>query len=109
MQFGPAARVARASMLTELREGWRAFTSYRWLWVIVVQFSLVNAVFSGTFGVLGPVVADHHLGGAASWGAILAADSIGAVLGASAMVRYRPRRLLLAGSLAVASFALPRS
>jgi hypothetical protein len=94
-------------MLTELLEGWQAFTSYRWLWAIVVQFGLVNAIFSGAFGVLGPVVANRHLGGAGSWGVILAADSIGAVLGASAMVRYRPRRLLLAGNLGVALFVLP--
>jgi MFS family permease len=107
MRFTPIARAGRASMLTELLQGWQAFTSYRWLWAIVVQFSLVNAVYGGTLGVLGPVVADRHLGGAGSWGAILAADSLGAVLGASAMVRYRPRRLLLAGSVAVALLALP--
>ena len=107
MRITPVARTGRASLLTELIEGWQAFTSYRWLWAIVVQFSLVNAIFSGTFGVLGPVVAARHLGGAGSWGAILAANSTGAVLGASAMVRYRPRRLLLAGNLAVALCVLP--
>jgi MFS family permease len=107
MRFAPIARTGQASMLTELLRGWQAFTSYRWLWTIVVQFSLVNAIFSGAFGVLGPVVADRHLGGAGSWGAILAADSIGAVLGASAMVRYRPQRLLLVGSIAVMLFTLP--
>ncbi len=45
---------ARASgIVHELREGWRAFTSRRWLWVIVVQFGFCNAVFTGAYLVLG--------------------------------------------------------
>jgi MFS family permease len=51
--------------------------------------------------VLGPLVADAHLGGARSWGVILAAEGIGAVLGGFVMIRFRPRRMLLVASLAV--------
>jgi MFS family permease len=107
MRFPRLPPVAGTSMLQELREGWRAFTARRWLWTVVVQFSLVNAIFAGAIGVLGPVVADHHLGGARSWGIILAAEAAGAVLGATVMVRYRPARLVLAASLAVPALALP--
>jgi MFS family permease len=107
MRFSRLPPMASTSILQELREGWRAFTSRRWLWTVVVQFSLVNAIFAGAVGVLGPVVADHHLGGARSWGLILAAEAAGAVLGATVMVRYRPARLLLAASLAVPFLALP--
>jgi hypothetical protein len=64
-------------------------------------------MFVGAFLVLGPVVAQEHLGGAWSWGLILAAQSIGAVIGAAVMVRWRPVRLLRAGNLAVAAMALP--
>ena len=91
----------------ELREGWRAFTSRRWLWAIVVQFGFVNAVSTGTYLVLGPIVADRRLGGAGSWGLILAARAIGSVLGAALMLRWRPRRLLLVASLAGPFLALP--
>ena len=107
MRFPPLPPLAGTSVLRELREGWRAFTSRRWLWTIVVQFSLVNAIFAGALGVLGPVIARDHLGGARSWGLILAAEAAGAVLGATIMVRYRPARLLLAASLAVPVLALP--
>jgi MFS family permease len=59
--------IVRSGIAHELRDGWRAFTSRRWLWVIVVQFGLVNAVFVGAFNVLGPVLAEEQLGGAGSW------------------------------------------
>jgi predicted MFS family arabinose efflux permease len=107
MRLTVSARTASSTMLGELRQGWREFTSHRWLWAIVVQFSLVNAIFGGAFTVLGPVVADHHLGGAGSWGAIVATESAGAVLGAVVSIRYRPRRLLLAASLTVSLLVLP--
>ena len=107
MRFAPLPRVARNSMVHELREGWHAFTSRRWLWVIVVQFGLVNALFVGAYDVLGPALAKTELGGASSWGLILAAQSVGAVLGATLTLRYRPARLLRGGSLAVPLMALP--
>jgi MFS family permease len=107
MRLGALPTADRAGFLSELREGWRAFTARRWLWAIVVQFGLVNAVQSGGFSVLGPVVADHRLGGAASWGAIVAAEAIGSVAGAALMVRWRPVRLLRTASLAVPLLGLP--
>jgi predicted MFS family arabinose efflux permease len=107
MRFGALPPTDRAGVIGELRDGWRAFTSRRWLWAIVVQFGFVNAVFAGSFMVLGPALARRNLGGAGSWGAILAAQSIGAVLGATVMIRHRPRRLLYAASLAVPMLALP--
>ncbi len=89
-------------MLHELREGWQEFASRRWLWAIVLEFSLLVAVWDGAMDVLGPVVAHDQLGGAHSWGIVLAAQSAGAVLGGLLMIRFRPRRMLLAGSLCVA-------
>ena len=69
--------------------------------MIVAQFAFVVAILTGTQSVLGPLVADAHLGGARSWGLILAAEGIGAVLGGFVMIRFRPRRMLLVASLAV--------
>jgi MFS family permease len=107
MRFASLPPIVRSGIGHELRDGWRAFTSRRWLWAIVVQFGLVNAIFVGVFYVLGPALANTHLGGAGSWGLILAAQSLGAVLGATLMLRYRPRRLLQSASLAVPLLALP--
>jgi len=101
MRFPALPPVPRAGLLHELREGWRDFISRRWLWVIVAQFAFVVAVLAGTQSVLGPLVADAHLGGARSWGLILAAQGVGAVLGGFVMIRFRPRRMLLVASLAV--------
>ena len=62
----------RESPLHQLREGWREFIARRWLWSIVAEFTIMSAVIAGTIDVLGPVVADARLGGAGSWGLILA-------------------------------------
>ena len=55
--------------------------------------------------VLGPAVAKEHFGGAAGWGAVLGADAIGLVCGGVAMLRFRPRRMLLWATLAI--FLMP--
>jgi hypothetical protein len=107
MRLGKLPPSSRSGIWSELVAGWREFRSRRWLWTQVVLVGLVNAVFQGGFLVLGPVVADHRLGGAASWGLIMAAFSAGAVAGAAIMVRYRPARLLFAASLALPAMAAP--
>ncbi|GAA2340906.1 MFS transporter [Streptomyces violaceusniger] len=102
-----AQREPGGGMLRDLREGWREFVGRPWLWSIVVQFSVVNAVVGAAESVFGPLVAEDHLGGARPWGLALAAFGAGTVLGALLMVRWRPRRMLLAGSLCVLPLALP--
>jgi len=48
----------RGHPLRELAEGWTEFASRPWVWVVVLQFMVVNAVWSGGVKVLGPVIAD---------------------------------------------------
>ncbi|MFI1017713.1 MFS transporter [Streptomyces sp. NPDC020965] len=88
-------------LLSDLREGWQEFIGRPWLWSIVLQFSVVVAVTGAAEGVYGPLVARDELGGAAPWGIALAAYGVGTLLGAVLMFRWKPRRLLLAGSLCV--------
>ncbi|MFN2471453.1 MAG: MFS transporter [Gaiellaceae bacterium] len=97
------ARIAAASrsFLRELREGWDEFASRTWLWTIVVQFMFINAFAHGTFLVLGPVVAQRELGGASAWGAILAAEAAGMVLGGLLVLRTKPDRILLVASVGI--------
>jgi MFS family permease len=93
-------RMEASNFLADLSEGWREFASRTWLWVIVLQFGFVNAMILGVEGVLGPAIANEDLGGAAAWGLILTAESLGLVLGGLLLLRFRPRRLLLTGTLA---------
>jgi MFS family permease len=98
MRLPAGLRLAGSRFSGELREGWREFRSRTWLWTIVLQFAVVNAAWVGAESVLGPVVADEDLGGAAAWGAIVACQSAGLVVGGLAMLRLRPRRILLAAT-----------
>jgi predicted MFS family arabinose efflux permease len=86
---------AGSSMVAELREGWAEFRKHTWLWATVIQYCLVMMAWNGGFMVLGPVVARAHLGGAAGWGAISAADALGLVLGGLISLRYTPRKPML--------------
>lgn len=61
-------RVPGAGVLDDLRDGWREFVSRSWLWTIVAQFSVVNAVAVAGQAVYGPLVAHDHYGGAGPWG-----------------------------------------
>ena len=85
----------RPSMVAELREGWGEFTRHTWLWATVIQYCLVMMAWNGGFMVLGPAVARAHLGGAAAWGAISAADALGLIVGGLISLRYTPPRPML--------------
>ena len=89
----------------ELAEGWSEFRSRSWLCVTIVQFALINAYAIGAFLVLGPFVAEQHLGGAAAWGFILAAEAAGMILAGIVALRFRPERPLLVATLAVLTMA----
>ena len=99
MHLPATLRIEGRNFVAELAEGWREFISRTWLWVIVVQFGFVNAVVSGAEFVLGPVIAKEHLGGATAWGLILTATSVGLIAGGVLLLRFRPRRILLAATL----------
>jgi len=101
MHLPAGQRVEAANFLRELALGWREFHSRTWLWVIVVAFAFLNAVEVGGVNVLGPVVADRSLGGAASWGLIVTAQSVGLIAAGFVMLRWRPSRILLVGTLGV--------
>jgi len=105
MRLPAGLRMESSNVIAEAREGWREFRSPPWLWAIVLQFSFIVAAENGALGTLGPVVAKELLGGAAVWGAVLASESAGLILGGLAMLRFRPRRLLLTATLGV--FAMP--
>lgn len=94
------------NILQDLRDGWKEFIARSWVWAIVAQFAIVNAAFSGIVMVLGPVVADATFG-RANWGFIIAAQSIGLIVGSFIALRWRPRRDLFIGVILTMLCALP--
>ncbi|MGI5349078.1 MFS transporter [Streptomyces sp. CA-250714] len=90
----------------ELREGWTEFVSRTWVWVVVLQFFVVNAVSAGGIQVLGPTVADATFGRTA-WGFVLATQMAGALIGGLLVARSRSRHALRIGVAVVALDALP--
>lgn len=101
------ARLPGGGLLADLRDGWREVVGRPWLWAVVLQFSVVVAVVGAAEAVYGPLVARDELGGARPWGFALAAFGVGTLGGALLMMRWKPRRLLLAGTLCVFPLALP--
>ena len=93
-------RVERAAtgFMEDLREGWDTFSGTTWVWTFVLWAAVMNLTF-GAWNVLGPVVAEQELGGAAAWGAVNAALGIGALVGAVAAIRRTPRRPILATAM----------
>jgi MFS family permease len=106
MRLPASLRMEGSSVLHELHEGWRDFWSRPWLWVIVIQFGFVSAATVGAEAVLGPNVANEHFGGAAAWGVVLAAESIGLVSCGVMMLRWRPRLILRVATYSVFALAL---
>ncbi|MGC9961800.1 MAG: MFS transporter [Acidimicrobiales bacterium] len=107
LRLAPAGPRSTETFLSQLRAGWGEFWSRTWLWVIVVQWSLGNAIILGPFFVLGAVVADKYLGGSTAWGTILAAQGAGAVAGGVLMLRLHVQRPLLVATLTALVFPLP--
>jgi MFS family permease len=99
MRMPATLRMEGSSFVVELREGWREFSSRTWLWAIVAQFAIVNAVEQGAEQVLGPAIAKEHLGGATGWGLVLTAGSLGLLAGGLVVLRLRPERPLFAATV----------
>jgi MFS family permease len=106
-----AARIPLAegsrTVLADLRDGWQEFRSRQWLWVVVVQFSVLVMVWQAAHLVLGPVVAKRELGGPAAWTAVLTGESLGLIVGVLIALRLRPRRPILFVTLLTFSAAPP--
>ncbi len=99
VRAGPQLRGAAASLLAELRAGFREFVAHRWLWTIVLQFTVMTTGWFGTFAVIGPIVAQRSLGGAEAWGTIAAAFGLGLVVGGVVMLRVNFARPMLVATL----------
>ena len=88
---------AAPSMLGELRSGASEIFRHPWLWVLIGQALGYHLVYGGAQGVLGPIVVTRAFG-AAAWGWALACLMGGFMVGGVIALRYRPHRMLFAGT-----------
>jgi MFS family permease len=106
----PAPREASPAepqpFFAELASGWREVTARPWIVAAICAFAVSNMA-AAPFIILGPIVAQDHLGGAAAWGLILTGGGIGGVIGGVIALRLRPRRPLMTGFLIMAAVSLP--
>ena len=92
-------------LLSDIRHGWAAVTERRWLCNYAAHVALLNAIAISPLFVLGPLVADRHLGGAPAWAAIAIGYALGSLLAAGLTLRWSPTRPIaaaIASSLALA-------
>lgn len=59
----------------------------RWLWTSIVYVAALNLVAMCPFLVLGPLIAQQDLGGAAAWSAIAFGYAAGSMRGSALVVR----------------------
>jgi predicted MFS family arabinose efflux permease len=93
------AAVARQSVATELRVGFKEVVARPWVAVTIAAFA--GAVFAcyAQYYALAPSIARDFYGGAGLFGVLESVAGGGAVLGSLVGVRWRPRRPLLTGLL----------
>jgi MFS family permease len=103
----PAASKERSGVVADLREGWTYFRRTTWLFVVVAAFAALNAITSGAFSTLGPVLALQTDIGEDGWGLIRSAQAVGFLVCSLVLIRLALPRPLFWGMLAIALGGLP--
>lgn len=96
-----AASAPAERFLSGLRTGWRAVRSRSWVLAFLAGWSAYSVLVLPAIFVLGPVLADRELGGAAGWAVITSGFGIGSLLGDLLLLVWRPRFALRIGALAL--------
>jgi MFS family permease len=76
----------RAGLGADIRAGWRAFRSIRWVSVTALSFCVINLVNVGPWQILGPELTRQRSGEAA-WGLVLSTRAVGLLV--MSVVMYR--------------------
>ena len=103
----PHEHSAPASFISDVRQGWSEFSRHRWLWLITVQFGLLNLLTFPSFIVLGAALFAPLPNGMQTWGLVLSVSGVGGVVGGLLLLRWSPLRPLVVVEAAVMLIALP--
>lgn len=91
----PRAESTGESVTSDLRNGFRTFMSFRWVWVVVAAFSIIVACMRAGFDVAGPVLFKQAYNGAADYAKVQTLYAVGFLLGAVIAAKYKPQRPLV--------------
>ena len=95
LSIGPQQRErVERHFLTELAEGFAEVRQRTWVWNSILAFAASNMAVATLF-VVGPARLLHDEGGVFKWGTVVAAISMGEVIGDLLALRFRPKRMLL--------------
>ena len=90
---------AHASVITDLRAGWREVRSRTWVWATIAAFTVAVLCAYAQWYALAPVVSRDIYGSAGVFGLLESVAGGGAVVGALVGIRWRPRRPMVVGLL----------
>jgi MFS family permease len=76
LNLGDSQRKSDTSFAADLREGWRYFSTSRWLWSVTLAFAVINVMQQSVWQILGPIIAEQSFG-ASGWGFILSVRAVG--------------------------------
>jgi MFS family permease len=113
LRVAPRERPKQQRFLADLADGMREAWSRGWMRAGFGLAAIANVGLGITL-VLGPLIAEEELGGAAAWGFVLTGGAIGGVVGSVVALRVRPPRPIMwsfivwsLGSLPPLAFAPP--
>jgi Major Facilitator Superfamily len=93
-----------STMRVDLKRGWLEFRSRTWMWSVIVIWMFFGMLVLGPYFPLDSRLVGERLGDAA-FGWVMAGLGAGTIIGGLIAIRFRPRRPLAAGGVAIAGFA----
>ena len=84
----PMEKRERASVFTELKDGWFEFKSRSWVVAIVIAFIGINACFEALVQVLGPLAFNENSDGPRNWSFNLAGLTLGMICGGVIALKF---------------------
>lgn len=97
---------ATPALLANLKDGWSAFISLRWVWILSGSYALINLAHVGPWQVLAPtLVTQAH--SPSFWGVALSVRAAGELLASALMIRIKLPHPLATGLVLGAFSAAP--
>ncbi len=88
----PRARLSHGSHpLADLFEGVKVVKERKWAALTILSYAAMHLIAFGPILVLGPIIAQSHLGGVKAWGLLLGAQGVGGLLGSFVGFKIRPK------------------